>query len=252
MDEEAAAVDVAEEVVAEAGALAGALDDAGDVRHHEADALLHPDDAEIGVEGGEVVVRDLGLGLGDHAEEGGLAHVGEADEAHVRKELQLQDDIVALAGEARLGEAGDLAGGGGEMHIAPAAPASLTEDVGLGGGHILDDLAGLGVPHQGAPGDPDHEVLAVLAGFPGALAVHAVGGHVFALVAEVHQGGHVVIHLQDDAAAPAAVAAVRAAGGHVFLPVEGHDAVTAVAGLHGDPGLVDERACHIRILTVLR
>ena len=84
MDEEAAAVDMPEEVVAETRALAGALDDAGDIRHHEADALVHPHDAQVGVEGGEVVVCDLGLSLGDHAQKGGLAHVGEADEAHVR------------------------------------------------------------------------------------------------------------------------------------------------------------------------
>ena len=64
VDEQAAAVDVAQEVVAQAGALAGALDDAGDVRHDEGDALLHLDHAQVGVEGGEVVVGDLGLGLG--------------------------------------------------------------------------------------------------------------------------------------------------------------------------------------------
>ena len=82
--------------------------------------------------------------------------------------------------------------------------------------------------------------LAVLAGLAAALAVHAVGRHIFALVAEVHQGGHVVVHLQDDGAAVAAVAAVGAAGGHVFLPVEGHRAVAAVAGPDGDPRFINK------------
>ena len=47
MDQQAAAVDVAQEVVAQAGALAGALDDAGDVRQHEGDALLHIDHPQV-------------------------------------------------------------------------------------------------------------------------------------------------------------------------------------------------------------
>ena len=130
------------------------------------------------------------------------------------------------------------------MLVAPAAPAALAQHIGLIVGHVLDDLAGLGVTHQRAPGDTDGETLAVLAGLPAALTVHAVGGHIFALVAEVHQRGHVVVHLQDDGAAVAAVTAVRAAGGNVFLPVKGHCTVAAVAGAAGDAGLVDKSICH--------
>ena len=47
-----------------------------------------------------------------------------------------------------------------------------------------------------------------------------------------------------DSTAVAAVAAVRAAGGHVFLPVEGHGSVAAVAGPDGDAGFIDESICH--------
>ncbi|CAN3970680.1 Queuosine ECF transporter S component QueT, partial [Dysosmobacter welbionis] len=48
MDQQAAAVHVPQEVVAQAGALAGALNDAGNVRHDEADAVLYPHHAQIG------------------------------------------------------------------------------------------------------------------------------------------------------------------------------------------------------------
>ena len=151
---------------------------------------------------------------------------------------------MALAGQARLGEAGHLPGGGGEVHIAPAAPAALAEDIGLAAAHVLNDLIGFSVPHQRAPGDADHQVGAVLARLAAALTVHAVFCHVFALVAEVHQGGHVVVHLQDNGAALAAVAAVRAAGRHIFFAVERHCAVAAVARPDRDPGLVDKCCCH--------
>ena len=85
----------------------------------------------MGVEGGEVVVGDLGVCLGDHAQEGGFTHVGEAHQTHVCQQLQLQNHIVALAGETGLGEAGHLTGGGGEMLVAPAAATALAEDEGL-------------------------------------------------------------------------------------------------------------------------
>ena len=83
-----------QEVVAQACAVAGAFNDAGDIRHNEADALIHPHNAQVGIESGEVIVCDLGLGLGDNGEKRRLAHVGEADETHVRQELQLQHHVL--------------------------------------------------------------------------------------------------------------------------------------------------------------
>ena len=41
-----------------------------------------------------------------------------------------------------------------------------------------------------------------------------------------------------------AVTAVRAAGGHIFFPVEGNGTVAAVAGADGDARLVNECCCH--------
>ena len=164
MDEQAAAVDVPQEVVAQARPLSRPLDDAGDVGQDEGDTLLHIHHAQIGKQGGEMVVGDLGPGLAHHREEGGLAHIGEAHQAHVGQQLELQNHLPLLAGQARLGEAGHLPGGGGEVHIAPAAPAALAEDIGLAAAHVLNDLIGFGVPHQRAPGDADHQIGAVLAG----------------------------------------------------------------------------------------
>ena len=87
--QQAAAVDVAQEVVAEARTVRRALDDAGNVRHHEAHALVDIHDAEVGVERGEVVVGDLRPRLGNDREQRRFADVGEADEAHVREQLEL-------------------------------------------------------------------------------------------------------------------------------------------------------------------
>ena len=251
MDEQAAAVDVAQKVVAQSGAVGGALNDAGDVRHDEGDALLHIHHAQVGEKGGEVIIGDLGLSPADHAEQRGLTHVGEAHQPHISQQLQLQHHLAALAGIASLGKAGDLPGGGGEVLVAPAAPAAPAEDEGGVIRHIVDDLLGGGVPDDGAPGDPQDQVCAVSAGAALAASVCAVGGGVLALIAEVHQGGHMVVHCDHHVAAPAAVAAVRAAGGHIFFPVEGDHAVAAVAGADGDLCGIYKGCCHTeRLLTV--
>ena len=117
------------------------------------------------------------------------------------------------------------------MLVAPAAAAALAEDEIVGIGHILDDLIRLQIAHDGTSGDLDDEVFAVFAAAALALPVFAVRRGIFALVAEVHQRGQVVVHTQDDGAAVAAVAAVRTARSHVFFPVKGHRAVAARAGL---------------------
>ena len=187
-----------------------------------------------------MVVGNLGLGPGDHAEQGGLAHVGEAHQPHVRQQLQLQQHLPDLPRQARLGEPGALAGGGGEVLVAPAAVAPPGQHEVLPAGHIADDLLCLQIPHHRAPGYAYDQITAVLAGAPLALALPAVFGGVFPLVAEVHQGGHMGVHPQNNVPAPAAVPAVGTAGGHVFLPVEGHGPAAAVPGPDGDPGGVDK------------
>ena len=191
-----------------------------------------------------MVVGDLGTGLGGHRQQGGLAHVGEAHQTHVSQELQLQQDVPLLAGQACLGELGGLTGGGGKALVAPAAVAAPAQDEGLIVGHIPNDLLGLGIPDDGAPGDLDDQGCAVLAGAVLACAVAAVFCHVLALVAEVHQGGHAGVGLDDDVAAPAAVTAVGTAVGDILFPVEGHRAVAAGTGTNQDAGGINKLVSH--------
>lgn len=54
-----------------------------------------------------------------------------------------------------------------------------------------------------------------------------------------------VVDENNDAAAVAAVAAVRAARRHIFFSVKGHRAVAAVSGADGDASLVDKAVCHL-------
>ena len=178
-----------------------------------------------------MIVCDFRVRVGCDGQERRFADVREADKANVGQQLEFEDHVVFLAGKAGLGKARHLAGGRGEVLVAPAAAAAPAEDEIVGIGHILDDLVRLQIAHDGTSRNLNHKILAVFAAAALALPVFAVRCGIFALVAEVHQRGQVVVHTQDDGAAVAAVAAVRAARGHVFFPVKGHCAVAARAGL---------------------
>ncbi len=240
MNQKTAAVDVAQEIVAQAGTFGSTLNDAGDVSHDEGHALVHENHAQVGEQGGEVVVGDFGPGVGGDGQQGGFAHVGEAHQAHVSQQLQLQDDIPLLALQAGFGEPGDLTGGSGKVAVAPAAAAALGDDEVLTGRHVHDDLLGFGVPDHSAPGDLDNQRFTTLAAHVPACAVGTALGGVLTLVAEVQQGGQIVVDPEDDAAAMAAVTAVRAAGSHIFFPVEGHGTVAAPATDNGDTYFIYE------------
>ncbi len=124
MDERAAALDMAEEAVAEAVAFMRALDEAGNVGEDEI-APVDADDAKAGMEGGEGVVGDFRLGGRDGGEKGRLSRVGQADEARVRDQFEAQDQRPLDSGLSGIGAARGAVGGGGEMGVAETAVAAL-------------------------------------------------------------------------------------------------------------------------------
>ena len=221
-----AALDVAQEVVAQALALAGALDQAGDVGDGEAD-FAGLDHAEVRDEGGEGVVGDLGPRGGHGGDQAGLAGGREADEGDVGDGLQFQDDVAGFAFDAEQREAGRAALLRGQRGVAEAADAAGGGDVfGAFGHEVGEDVAVLGLDH-GALGHRKDQGFAVLAAAPVAHAGAAVGGVPVGGVVVVEQGGGLGVHAQDDVAAVAAVAAVGTAEGLELLAVDGDTAVAA-------------------------
>ena len=122
----------------------------------------------------------------------------------------------------------------------PLPPLAMTW--GSSAGHIRQQAAGLGVLDQGAAGHGDHQVRGAFAKAAVAPAVLSPLGGVLALVAEIRQGGEVVVHLEHNAAAPAAVAPIGTAGGHVLFPVEGDGAVAPIPGFDFDFRGIDEHS----------
>ena len=124
VDQHRAALDVGEELVAEAGALRGPLDQAGDVGE-DGLAILVLDRAEHRVDRRERIVGDLRRGARQPPEERGLAGVRQPDQAGVGEQLQAQLDPALLPVCPPLGEARRLPGRVREPPVAVPAAAAV-------------------------------------------------------------------------------------------------------------------------------
>ena len=224
--------------------LGGALDQAGNVGADKALLRTDPHHAQNRGQSGEVIVCNFGLCGADDTDQGGFAHVGETDQAHVGNDLQFQRQVQFLAGQAGLGKFGNLAGGRGKPGISPAAAAAFGHHNRFVTGQVCHHQAGVRFLQHRAAGHADDQILGIAAFLAGAAAVFAVGSRVLAFVAEVHQSGQVVIGHKDNAAAAAAVAAVRAAGCHKLFAVEADTAVTALAAVDPDGSHINKITGH--------
>ena len=240
MHNQAAPLHMAQKLVPEAHAVAGALDQSRDIGHDEGFFLRHLHHAQHRGQGGEVVVGDDRFGPADHRDQGRFSHIRIADQAHIGQEFELQNQLKALARQARLCIARDLAGRTCKVAVAPAALAAVRDDHRRLVGDVGHDLAALGVFDHRSHRHLDDQVRRALAVAAVAAAVLAVLRHKLALILEIHQRVDVLAALQHDVAAPAAVAAVRSARRHKLFPVEGHRAVAAGACLYPDGRFIDK------------
>ena len=231
MQQHAAALYMAQKVVSKAHAVRRALNKAGDVGRHKAGLRPHAHHTQHGRKRGEVVISYFGLCGADGTDERGFSHIGKADEPHVRNQLQLKLHLQLLAGQAGLCKARYLPCGRGEVHVAPAALASLCHHHGLICGDIGNDKAAFSLLHQRAARHTDDKVLRIFAVAARAAAVLAARRRIFSLIAKIHQGGEIRVCHKHDAAAAPAVAPIRPAGRHILFPVERDGAVAASACL---------------------
>ena len=130
VDEEPRALEVGEELVAEAGTVGRALDEPRDVGDGELSLLRPVHDSEHGLERRERIVRDLRLRIRDAAQERRLARVREAGERGVHHELEPKLELELVPGQARLREARRLPSGSREARVATSALAAARHDDG--------------------------------------------------------------------------------------------------------------------------
>ena len=240
--QQARALDVAQELDAQARARVRAFDEAGQVGHHEAAEIVQLDHAQIGFERGEGVIGDLGAGGGNARDQRGFSGVGKADQADISQQLQLEAQALFLAGASGLVLGGGLVGGRGAARVAAsAAPAARGQEALPGFGEIEQARAGgIGVDH--GPDRHQHvDRFAIGARAVAAFPVASAFGAMFRVKTELQQRVLMNGRYQENVAAASAIAARRAAARDVLLPPESHAAVAAVAGFHQDARLVEKQ-----------
>ena len=241
MQQQSRALQVSQEAVPQPGALGRPADQARHVGHHKAATVFHTHHTQIGVQRGERIVSHLRTGIGDLRDEGGLARVGHAQQAHVGQHLQLQLQPTLLARPARCGLARCPVGTALEMQVAQATVTALGQHHPLAmRGQVKEQLARVLVMDLRAHRHAQHDVVSALAVLVRAPAVLAAACLVLAGIAEVDQRVDVAIRLGQDGAAPAAIAAIGPTIRDELLAAKRRRPVAASPGDHLDPGLVDE------------
>ncbi len=128
------------------------------------------------------------------------------------------------------------------MLVAEAAPPAPGDDDRLVGGDVVEEFTGLVVVDEGPGGHLDGAVLAGVAVLLLAASRLARLGLPVADALEIDEGVEPRVGVEEDIAALAAVASVRAALGDVLAAVEGDAAVPALAGLDDNGDFVYEHA----------
>ena len=205
----------------ETHALSRTVDEAGDVGHDEALLVVRLDHAEHRRNRREVVLRNLRPRSRDRRDETGLAHAWITHEAHIREQLQLEDETFLLARLAELGKRRRAVRSRGKLRIAATAAPPL------GDNGLLTDLReirkhfarGL-VLNDGTRRYLHVAGRRIVAVLVLDIAVLTVLRLELAMIAEIQQRVQILVDDKDDVAATAAVAACRTAFRDELLPAE--------------------------------
>ena len=230
VDVDRAALDVLEELMSEPRAIAGALDESGDVRHHERGVPAEPHDAQVGDQCREGVVGDARSGGADGGDEGALAGIGEAEQTDIGEQLQLETHPHLDAGLAGRGVARGPTRGALEVGVAESALAAVELPLGAFLVEVDQPLVGLEVVDHRSDGDLDDQVFAGAPAHPASHPVATTLGDVPLVASQVDEGVLASVGAEDDVPSTSAIAAIGSPTRSVGLTSEGDGAVTAVAG----------------------
>ncbi len=236
------ALDVAQKLVPQPDAFMRALHQSGNVGQDDL-AMIDFGHTQIGGDRGKGVVRDFRFGRTDDTQQSGLARIGDADDADVGHKLEFELQPLFFAGFALFGQARRLVAGRLEGGIAAAAAAAGRDQRFLAlPGQVGHDGACLGLAHKRAGWNRDAQIRTVGAGLVGAAAVDAPFGPIVYLILERCKRIEPGIDIENDVAAPAAVAAVGPPSGDEFFPPERDDAVAAISSFHIDSCFIEKHS----------
>ena len=234
MHDQGRALNVAQELMAQATTLARALDETGNVGN-DVRIFAGTHHAQIGHKRGKRVVGNLGTGSAHTRDERGLADRGKAHKRSIGHELHLELDPVLLSRLAELGKRGRATHRRHKVSVAQTASTTGRHDNALAVVHQVGNLEhrglrlGIELADYGAHGDFQNQVLTAFAVAAGTLAMRSALGTEVMLKAVIDQRGQLSVGLNDDVAATTAVAAIGAALGNKCLAPKRHASGSAVA-----------------------
>ncbi len=244
MHQQSRALDVAQELCAQARSGVRAFDQARNVGDHETlffSLFASQHHTKVRFEGGERIIGNLRPGRRDDRNERRLAHVRISYQSNVGEQFQLQAEVALFTRTSFFMLARRLVRGSGELGVAAsAASAARDHDTFIGVRKIVDLLACILVVNDRAHRHLQDNSFTVAASFLVALAMASALGLVFRIETEMNQGIVAFARFHPDVAALAAVAARRPAPGDKLLAPERHAAVAAVPSLDSDFGFIDK------------
>lgn len=241
VDQNPRSLHVTEKAQAESRPLMGALDEPRYIGDHKRPSLRQTHHTQVRDKGGEWVVGDFGAGGGDLRYEGGFAGVGEADEAHLGEELQLEPDMPLFSCSSFLGKARSLATRGGEVHVSLPAVSTPGHHIAVPvAGEVMEDLATSRVSHLGPYREEQRQVRTTFSCLLLTATMSTSGRSEVSLEVKIEEGLLGIRGLEDHITASAAVTAVGTAPRHELFTSETHAPITTVAAPNVNIDLVDK------------
>ena len=232
---------MAQEQVAQTGAIRCTFNQPRQVGHHK--ALLRPDTyhTQIGVQRGERVIRNARTSVRNGCDEGRLARIGHAQQAHIGQHLQFQFEIFLLAGPARCFLAWSAVNGTLETQVAETPVTALGDGDDFARLEQLEQhFARFSVRDDGAHRHFQRDVITRGTEHIGAHAVLTALGIVAARETKVHQGIEVGVCDREHMSAAPPVAAIGTAELFVLFMPKRDAARPAVSSRDIDIGFVNE------------
>src|SRR4029079_12502377 len=222
---------MAQELVTESCAFRGAFDQPGYIGNDEAAMFVGADDPQVRMKRGERIIRDFRTRCRYGAYECRLSGVRHAEQADVRKHLELELELAADPGLAASELAGRAIRARLEVKITEAAFAALREHrARLMVREVCNELARLEVRDDRSHGKSQHNV-----GFPAPVAVRALAFPAIfrtmdARITIVDQRVDIAVGHGVNGAAAAAVTAIGPAARHELFTAKARKAFPAFPG----------------------
>ena len=125
MDDHLGTFDVAQEFVSQTDSLGSSLDQSRNIRNDKTTGSFQIHYTQIRIQGREMIVGNLGSGIGHSGQERGFTNIGKSYQSDISDHLQFQQKFQFLCSLSRLCILGCLHGTGSIMLVAVTALAAF-------------------------------------------------------------------------------------------------------------------------------